>query len=278
MKHLRWKDICPKGETHLVSALTWSRRETTFDHDHDFPELFLMERGRAIHRINGREQELREGDLVLIRPPDRHCFHAPAGEPFRYANVAFARATLAYLRARYFSRERGFWGARNPLPAVHRLPARVAKPVSEAIERLSRRPKTRFEIERFLLFVLGELAAPARADAEGAPPEWLLRACERIQRPEHFGRGVDEFVRLAGRSAEHASRVTRRLTGRTPTDWVNDARMDYAAQLLSVGDRKIAEIALDCGVANLGHFYALFRKRHGCAPRRYRMQSRAATP
>lgn len=278
MKHLRWKNICNRGETHLVSALTWPRREPTFDHDHDFPELFLMERGHAIHLINGKEQDLHAGDLVLMRPPDRHCFSSPSGEPFRYVNVAFARPTLAFLRRRYFVNERDFWGARRPMPPTYRLSARVAKTLSEAIERLSRRPKDHFEIERFLLLVLGELVMLSQGHAKGALPEWLLVACDEIQRPEHFSKGVDAFVRLSGRSAEHVSRETRRLTGRTPTDWVNDARMNYAAQLLCVGDRKIVDIALDCGVANLGHFYALFRRHHGCAPHKYRIQRRAITP
>jgi AraC-like DNA-binding protein len=54
---------------------------------------------------------------------------------------------------------------------------------------------------------------------------------------------------------------------------VNAARMDFSARQLAETSRPILEIAFDCGLTNLSHFYALFRKRFGVSPRRYRLQA-----
>ncbi|MFO7958710.1 MAG: AraC family ligand binding domain-containing protein [Candidatus Brocadiia bacterium] len=49
-------------------------------HTHEFCEVFLIERGRLTHVVNGRRQMLRAGSLVFIRPKDRHDYLAAAPE------------------------------------------------------------------------------------------------------------------------------------------------------------------------------------------------------
>ena len=275
MQHLRWNETARSDESFLIAALTWKGEEWSFDHDHDFPELFLMEYGNAIHHVNGKNQTLKTGDLVLIRAPDRHCFRSPDGEEFRFINVAFSQSTLDYIRERYFKADREFWGLNAKMPLIFGLGPGQRIRVSSYIHHLSQRRRNAFEIDRFLLTILGELDNIRKGPAIISLPSWLRHACERINRPEHLVKGPKEFVRLANRSPEHTARITKQLTGKTPTDWVTEARMDYAARLLCITDREIVDVALDCGIPNLGHFYALFKKRHGHTPRQYRIRNRA---
>jgi AraC family cel operon transcriptional repressor len=275
MQHLRWNVIAKGDESFLIAALTAKGKDWSFDHDHDFPELFLMEYGSAIHHVNGKNQTLKSGDLVLIRAPDRHCFRSQDGEEFRFVNVAFSQATLDYIQQRYFKSDREFWGLNEELPATFGLSPGQRVRISASIEQLSQRRRTRFEIDRFLLAILGELENISALPALTSLPSWLRQACERIQQPEHLVKGSKEFVRLANRSPEHTARVAKQLTGKTPTEWVSEARMDYAARLLCITDREIVDVAIDCGIPNLGHFYTLFKKRYGCAPRQYRVRNRA---
>ncbi|MEI6082685.1 MAG: helix-turn-helix transcriptional regulator [Verrucomicrobiota bacterium] len=79
---------------------------------------------------------------------------------------------------------------------------------------------------------------------------------------------------MAGRSAEHVARVTRDLLHETPSDLVNRVRLQYAARQLALSDAKIMDIALDCGLTNLSHFYRLFRHQFGSTPQAYRQQQR----
>ena len=124
MQHLCWNEMARGDESFLIAALTWKGVEWSFDHDHDFPELFLMEYGSAIHHANGKNQTLKTGDLVLIRGPDRHCFRSPDGEEFRFINVAFSQSTLDSIQERYFKSDRQFWGLNAKMPATYGTPAR----------------------------------------------------------------------------------------------------------------------------------------------------------
>jgi AraC family cel operon transcriptional repressor len=105
-------------------------------------------------------------------------------------------------------------------------------------------------------------------------PAWLALACREIQRFENFSQGTEAFTRLAGRSPAHVARAARRYLSRTPTDLVNAARIRWAAEQLAATDRSILDIALDCGLENLGHFYKRFHAARGTSPHQYRMAQR----
>jgi transcriptional regulator GlxA family with amidase domain len=97
--------------------------------------------------------------------------------------------------------------------------------------------------------------------------------------PRWLPGGVPALARLVGRGVDHLNRVVRAGQGRTATELVTAMRLDWAASALRMGDRPIADIAADVGLANLGHFYRCFRARFGATPRRYRLAAwQRATP
>jgi AraC family cel operon transcriptional repressor len=51
---------------------------------------------------------------------------------------------------------------------------------------------------------------------------------------------------------------------------VNEARLAWAAARLAESDEPIMDIAYDCGLENLSHFYRLFRRRFGTTPQWHR--------
>ena len=59
--------------------------------------------------------------------------------------------------------------------------------------------------------------------------------------------------------------------GITASALVNHIRCDKAARLLRRTNKAVLDIALDCGYANLGHFYTCFRRRFGRTPNDYRI-------
>jgi AraC family cel operon transcriptional repressor len=95
-----------------------------------------------------------------------------------------------------------------------------------------------------------------------------------MESPENFSQGVERFLRLCGRSREHAARSVRRHLKTTPTAYVNRLRMAHARRQIEMGGQDILNIALDCGINNLSHFYHLFRIATGLTPRAYRLAHR----
>lgn len=276
---LRIAKFVARDAHYHVARHTRGPGHATGEHTHDFPELFWLERGRAIHQINGQPKELRPGDLVLIRPPDRHGFRAPAvrqgDTAFVMVNVAFRNATLLHLRKRYYAgRTEAFPWRGAELPARFRMGADDLRRLADAAERLARGPQSRLRLEHFLLEVLEsiERTAPVGSEQPSELPDWLRGALAVFAQPKHLSGGVRELARLAGRGPEHINRVIRRGLGQTSTDLVNRLRLDYAARELAMSGKPIVDIALDAGFDNLSYFYRLFQRRFGHTPRQFRLQ------
>lgn len=78
---------------------------------HDYYELFVVEHGKLHHWINSLEERSDVGQLVFMRPGDRHALQAVPGTGGRILNVMFRRATADHLRERYGDEMAGrfFW-------------------------------------------------------------------------------------------------------------------------------------------------------------------------
>jgi AraC family cel operon transcriptional repressor len=243
-------------------------------HDHDFAEVLWVEAGSGLHEANGERTRLAPGDLVLVRPRDRHGFFDGDGV-FRIVNVAFPASTLAHLSRRYFRGDPAFFGGRASRPARFALDAGEVRRLVAAAADLARGPRDLARLERFLLNLLHDLEGRQPRSGLAACPEWLQRACAEARRPEHLPGGVRALARLAGRSPEHVARELRRCAGRRPVDVVTEARIDHARSELALTERPIVDVALDCGFESLSHFYRVFRRATGETPRAHRLRAQA---
>jgi AraC family transcriptional regulator, dual regulator of chb operon len=275
MNRLRWRSITAPDQLAHVARRSLAGRNAVRVHTHDFAEVLWVERGSGQHEANGRRTNLAAGDLVLVRPRDRHGFFDGDAD-FTIVNVAFPAAVLSHLRRRYFPRDAAFFGGRSPAPAVFAVDAGRLRLLSAESAELARHATDRLALERFLLNLLHDLAGRTKPAGLASCPPWLLRALDELRQPEHLVGGAARLARLAGRSPEHLARVLHAATGLRPIDLVTRARMDHAAGQLALTERPIVEVALACGFESLSHFYRVFRQHHGETPRAYRLRSQAA--
>lgn len=66
------------------------------------------------------------------------------------------------------------------------------------------------------------------------------------------------------------NRKIKAITGYRTTEYILKARMSKAKILLRTSDLPIGEIALKCGIEDIGYFSTLFRKQVGMTPSAYR--------
>ena len=79
-------------------------------------------------------------------------------------------------------------------------------------------------------------------------------------------------ARAAHLSAGAFSRFFKLRTGKTLPEYVNELRVGRACRLLAEEDRKVTDVALDCGFRNLPNFNRRFREITRQTPREYRRQ------
>lgn len=271
MVHFRMHQFLRDGDAcHFAMS---DLRETGRLHTHDFHELFWVRDGAGMHLANGTRSPLAPGHLVLVRSSDQHTLELPAdaGRPasLRISNLAFPASHWDALRMHYYpDRDDPFCA---PLEnRQHLLTGVEYAQLQQSAEELAHGARSRPALDRFLLNLLYLIIKAQQKARHNQLPDWLAGAISAMSHPAQLRRGTESLVDLSGRSPEHVCRSVRKHLGKTPTDLVNDLRLALAAQLLAQTDQPIADVAEECGLSNLSHFYRLFRNTYGQTPAQYR--------
>ena len=85
---------------------------------------------------------------------------------------------------------------------------------------------------------------------------------------------VDGIARSVGMSKSYFIHKFTEQNGTSPIAYLNSFRVTQAAEMLSVTDMPVSEIAYHCGFQSLSHFNRQFRKVFGGSPRRFRDKTR----
>jgi len=83
---------------------------------------------------------------------------------------------------------------------------------------------------------------------------------------------IDQMASVAAMSRFHFARSFKRATGKSPLQYVIDARMEQAGLLLRTSNSTVAEIAYRVGYEDLSRFGQHFKKRTGLTPKLYRQR------
>jgi len=89
---------------------------------------------------------------------------------------------------------------------------------------------------------------------------------------EHLDRQVklDELAKVAGFSTFHFHRIFRAVAGETLSGFATRLRLEKAARLLRYTDRRLTDIALDCGFSSSATFSRAFRGGYATSPSQFR--------
>jgi AraC family cel operon transcriptional repressor len=265
-------------ETEIHYAFHKSLKTITTIHSHNFYELFLIVKGEVMHLINDKVQKLTEGTLVFIRPTDIHCYQRSDKKECQIINLAFRQSTIKELFA-FLSN-----GFPSDFLLNSKMPAQINLSTSERemlvvkleyLNTMSREDKTKIKTTmRVLLFEIFTKYFSSKFDNEKKQtPEWLESLLSEMQKKENFVGGIKRFYQLTNKTPEHLSRVLKKYFSKSPTDYINELKLNYAANLLSNSDENISFISIEAGFENLSHFYHLFKKKFNTSPADFRKQN-----
>ncbi len=243
-------------------------------HSHDFYEVFIILEGECIHQVNNDGQMLKSGDMVFIRPDDIHSYKYRTnynGLPCSFLNVNFmkeiADSAFSYLDNRKFTH--GLITA--PLPPVVHLDSaqtelivkksgyiNVYEPINPA--------KARIAARCILIDMLMYFYLDYSQDTSTHAPKWFDQLLLDIQHNNNFIYGLGCLTELSGKSAGHLNRIFKKYMNMTPTEYLNQLKLNYAKLLLITTDMQIIDAAFESGFDNLSHFYHLFKNAYGITP------------
>jgi AraC-like DNA-binding protein/mannose-6-phosphate isomerase-like protein (cupin superfamily) len=254
-------------------------RDSELHRHADFHEVMGVVSGRGEHLLDTGSLPLESGDVVLVRPRDRHAMRGLAPDGLEFVNVAFPSSAWQGFLNLTRTNTGGSWDAAT-LPMTFRAQAALQPAVVEVFETALRRFQADpgpFDLLRFWIDLL-ELVTPddVQVAREPTAPAWLAGACAAMRAEENLRGGVPRLLELSSVSAAHLSRSMRSAYGTTPTDFVADLRLEHAASLLAATSEPVAEIASRCGFASQSYFTRCFSAAHHLSPREFRHRAQRA--
>ncbi len=243
-------------------------------HYHDYYEVFLLLEGEATHFVNNQKIPLRRGALVLIRPFDCHDY-LPQSGGFSMLNITFTKETLEELLT-YLGE--GFDAPRLLRAALPPSILLSEGAQNEILAHMSNirtidatdfaRLKTALRILLFRIFT--RFFAADVQESEQQMPPWLSRLCAEMRKNGNFTYGIPRMLSLTDKSREHLSRSVKRHLGVTLSEFINDLRLNFVANMLKNSNHSIADIVFESGFGNLSWANTLFRKKYGMTMSAYR--------
>lgn len=268
--------IDPEIEAHYA-FIPFAEQISTRLHTHDFYEIFLIVEGSIEHHINGEVQLLHNRQIVFIRPDDAHCFNKHAGENCELINIAFLRKTFNNL-CNFLEIDSTDW-INSSVPPSLILPVAEKNYLTTQFKKWGRslfrdKKQSRAMWRGILAHILSHYFSGGAENLEDDMPVWLQILCQQVQQRQYIVEGRDALIRLSNRSPEYIGRVFKTYLGITPSQFINNLRLDYAGDLLLNTDRSPTDIAYEVGFGNLSHFYHLFKARWHCSPNQFRRMNR----
>lgn len=256
--------------------------ETASIHTHTFYEFFIVAEGSALHLINNSIQTIKQGDLIFIRPRDIHSYQFYYSEDFRIVNLGFSEQLYQQVQL-FLDHTAMLQKLENAeLPACIHTNAEERESIImdfQKIGSLMGSPavqKTVFYAKCCLanLFTKYFFSYDTEEQYKGSCPAWFPSMLKEMEKIDNLRIGFPKMTELSACSANHLCRVFKSVMSVTPTEYINNKRLEYSVYLLTQTSMEIIDISMLCGFSSLSHFYHLFKKKYQCPPSKFRKMNK----
>ena len=267
--------------THTTMT-TWIR-----PHYHQFFEISLYVQGNAVDLVNGQTFNTSRGSVVCKPPYAIHETRLANGQPFTKHNLMFDLDIL--LEADSDSGLRQFFSfhperARSPV-------IRLTEERLVLLERLFHEIFADYEeeypfkpsyIRSKLIEILVQIARsheqagayPTVDDSrdQGRGSASMAQVLQHINNHYLTEMSLSDLSRTFGTSAPYLSKMIKKMTNMTFTDYLHALRTEMACSLLVSTRMSILDIAVESGYSSFKTFSRVFLQKKGMSPSKYRKQ------
>jgi AraC-like DNA-binding protein len=239
--------------------------------------VFFLTKGVLVMKIG----------LNSVRANKNECVMIPAGQVFSYANeekefadgfiCGFSNDFLVGLIGNSQLLKRfeflNVWG--NP---ILRPEEKIAQFLIQSFQRIlyeysQNGLKNKLILKSHLIAALCDLNSnyqPLSSSNNKTAIELANKFKDLLHRNLRSKNKVSEYASMLHVTPNHLNKTVKLITGKTPTEWINQSLVMEAKTLLYQSGQSIGEIATEIGINDSSYFSRFFKKHEGISPLAYR--------
>ena len=248
-----------------------NRSVLTEMHTHNYYEYFLITSGEIYHIVNGKTTLLPTGSAVFIRPDDCHKYQIAESANCEMINVSFRRSYFEDVQRFFAMEELNELLTRREPPTITLNASQISSlKKKHAMLNVSPSKSGLIVLLKTLLIDVMAYFLMDHEQQSSASETFLQSVLAKMNTPENIEEGVPALVRISGFSHGHLCRLMKKELDTTPVKYVNNLRLQYAANLLTSTTKDILSISMELGFSSFSHFITIFKEKYGISPSKYR--------
>jgi AraC-like DNA-binding protein/mannose-6-phosphate isomerase-like protein (cupin superfamily) len=259
------------------------------EHTHKFLELNFMLKGQSTQIINGENQVLREGELLLLGQGSTHSIEALDHDDI-LINIIFPQSKfdiewLSHMHSQdnqlfqflMHTVSKNAKGEHVIFQASNNHAIRTI--LIQMLNKYFTESTFSNEILRFYLPILfmelvGNTTYTLSSDStESSTNTLVIESLKRIEKDYH-SISLESLAKELNYNTSYLSEIIKERTGKKFIELVNEKRMKQAKFLLDSTDLPISEICHAVGLQNKTHFYKQFKHSYKITPGEYRKREK----
>lgn len=237
-------------------------------HNHDYYEIIMIVSGKAIHHVNDSIQMLSSGNLIFVRPDDAHYFmpYSDASERYEFFNIKVFREDIEHEYTQYSNMKQKIESCE--LPPLIML---SSTQVSFLQQKLRRLKEIEFEEEREYLYysILKDvcfLMLDSPDIITDKTPTWMKELLLSVEKQNLAELSYAKILKMSGVSKSYLSKSFKKYLNMSPTEYINNLRLECAYELISTTDYSLLDICMMTGFNSYSYFFRLFSKKYKSSP------------
>ena len=100
--------------------------------------------------------------------------------------------------------------------------------------------------------------------------EKIYQLIQRLDKDKIFNISIKEMAKELSYSYDRFRHIFKEVTGKSPTDYIINKRVEHACELLNDSKYSCTEISQICGFSSSAQFSYIFKRKIGISPKKFR--------